>query len=117
MASPVPVQESSQFSTDNDTDYGSELEISPDEELRLLTGTGQPSEQTDDNPIVTEEEQHDPEQTLRLPRVVRRESQSPLFQAVRDAERIAEQINDSVASREHYPNCNVIFLWVCDDSD
>ena len=115
MASPAPIQESSQPVTDNETDYGSELEISPEEELRLLTG--QSLEQTEDNPIVTEEEQHDPEQKLRLPRVVGLESRSPLFQAVRDAERIAEQINDSVASREHYPNCNVVLSWLHNVSD
>ncbi len=87
-----------------DSDYGSDF--SPEEEQiveRLLSG--QPVE--DDNPIVNEIEHHDPQRTLRLPRVFREEERSPLFQAARAAENVAEQVSNSVKSGEHYPDCKL----------
>lgn len=78
---------------DSDTDYGSDF--SPEEEQivdRLLSG----KHVEDDNPIINEIEHHDPWQILRLPRAFGKEERSPLFQAARAAERVAEQIAQTV---------------------
>ncbi|TGO23917.1 hypothetical protein BPAE_0117g00120 [Botrytis paeoniae] len=92
---------------DSESDYGSDF--SPEEvEIveKLLSLVHQPKEPTEieDNPIVTEIEYHEPERALRLPRVVGKEQISPLLQAIRDAERVADQINASVSKREYYPD-------------
>ncbi|KAF5876270.1 putative exonuclease v protein [Botrytis fragariae] len=92
---------------DSESDYGSDF--SPEEvEIveKLLSPVHQSKEPTEieDNPIVTEIEYHEPERALRLPRVVGKEQISPLLQAIRDAERVADQINASVSKREYYPD-------------
>ena len=95
---------------DNESDYGSDF--SPEEEqivASLLLSAQQPTE--DDNPIVNEIEHHDPQRTLRLPRILGREERSPLFQAARAAEAIADQISRSVASSK-YPDCEYTILPV-----
>ncbi|ESZ98722.1 putative exonuclease V [Sclerotinia borealis F-4128] len=88
-----------------DSDYGSDF--SPEEfEIveRLLSPVHLCREATEieDNPIVNNIEYHESECTLRLPRVIGKEQISPLLRAIRDAERVAGQINNSVAKREHY---------------
>ena len=106
MASPAINGNIARPFNDADSDYGSDF--SPEEKQiveRLLSG--QPVE--DDNPIVNEIEHHDPQRTLRLPRVFGREERSPLFQAARAAEKVAEQISNSVKSGEHYPDCKPRF--------
>lgn len=100
MASPATTVTDPANEIDTDTDYGSDF--SPEQEQiveRLLSG----KHVEDDNPITNEVEHHDPRQSLRLPRVFGREEKSPLFQAARAAERIAEQIAEST-SGEH-PDC------------
>ncbi|KAF7940136.1 uncharacterized protein EAE98_000263 [Botrytis deweyae] len=92
---------------DSESDYGSDF--SPEEvEIveKLLSPIHQFKEPTEieDNPIVTEIEHHEPERALRLPRVVGKQQISPLLQAIRDAERVADQINASVSKREYYPD-------------
>ncbi|THV53450.1 hypothetical protein BGAL_0050g00170 [Botrytis galanthina] len=92
---------------DSESDYGSDF--SPEEvEIveKLLSPVHLSKELTEieDNPIVTEIEYHEPERALRLPRVVGKEQISPLLQAIRDAERVADQINASVSKREYYPD-------------
>ncbi len=89
---------------DSDTDYGSDF--SPEEEQivdRILSG----KHVEDDNPIINEVEHHDPRQALRLPRIFGREERSPLFQAARAAEKVAEQIAQTVNGGE-YPDCELI---------
>ncbi|CZT10355.1 uncharacterized protein RCO7_02882 [Rhynchosporium graminicola] len=98
MAGPATTVTDPSKIDDSDTDYGSDF--SPEEEQiveRLISGT----HLEDDNPIVNEIEHDEPRQTLRLPRVFGREERSPLFQAASAAERIAEQIAESVESGEH----------------
>ncbi|KAH7384939.1 exonuclease V a 5' deoxyribonuclease-domain-containing protein [Cadophora sp. MPI-SDFR-AT-0126] len=98
MASPATTVTDLPNEIDTDTDYGSDF--SPEQEeivQRLLSG----KHVEDDNPITNEIEHHDPRQSLRLPRVFGREERSPLFQAARAAEKIAEQIAESVKSGEH----------------
>lgn len=104
MASPATTSvtnPSTSVDIDADSDYGSDF--SPEQDYivaRLLSGKNI----EDDNPIVNEIEHHDARQTLRLPRVFGREERSPLFQAARAAEKIAEQIAQSVKCGE-YPDC------------
>ncbi|OWP03573.1 hypothetical protein B2J93_7591 [Marssonina coronariae] len=83
---------------DTDTDYGSDF--SPEEE-QIVEGllTGKHIE--GNNPLVSEIEHHDPRQTLRLPHVNGTEQRSPLFQAARAAERVAEQIAEIVQGGEY----------------
>jgi exonuclease V len=87
---------------DDDTDYGSDF--SPEEE-RILAQllSGQQQADIEDNPIATEAVNGDG-QALRLPRVLGRESRSPLLQAVVAAEELAQQISNSVKNG-HYPDC------------
>jgi exonuclease V len=104
MASPAIQTIVDESTNDSDTDYGSDF--SPEEEQivgRLLSG----QVEIEDNPIVSEIEHHEVQHNLRLPRVLGRERQSPLFQAVRDAENFFGQISDSVKHRKHYPDCKV----------
>ncbi|TGO13216.1 hypothetical protein BTUL_0074g00230 [Botrytis tulipae] len=93
-------------SADSESDYGSDF--SPEEfeivEKLLSPVHSKEPTQIEDNPIVTEIEYHEPERALRLPRVVGKEQISPLLQAIRDAERVADQINASVSKREYYPD-------------
>lgn len=97
---------------DDDSDYGSDF--SPEEEqiVTALLSAQLPAD--DDNPIVNEIEYHDPQRTLRLPRVFGREERSPLFQAARAAEAIADQISKTVASSQ-YPDCEYLsrFKVIC----
>lgn len=92
---------------DGDSDYGSDF--SPEEEqiVTALLSAQLPAAE-DDNPIVNEIEHHDPQRTLRLPRVLGREERSPLFQAARAAEAIADQISKTVASGK-YPDREYLF--------
>ncbi|KAI9645503.1 hypothetical protein NHQ30_006243 [Ciborinia camelliae] len=106
MASPA-TEEPEQLQNIVDSDYGSDF--SPEEvEIveKLLSPVHPRSEATEieDNPIVNDIKYHESERTLRPPRVVGKEQFSPLLQAIRDAERIAGQINASVAKREYYPD-------------
>ncbi|KAF7899278.1 uncharacterized protein EAF01_008491 [Botrytis porri] len=92
---------------DSESDYGSDFSPEVVEIIeKLLSPVHQSKEPTDieDNPIVSEIEYHEPEPALRLPRVVGKEQISPLLQAIRDAERVADQINASVSKREYYPD-------------
>ncbi|KAH7312988.1 exonuclease V a 5' deoxyribonuclease-domain-containing protein [Rhexocercosporidium sp. MPI-PUGE-AT-0058] len=98
MASPATTITGPPNDIDSDTDYGSDF--SPEQEQiveRLIAG----KHIEEDNPIINEIEHHDPRQTLRLPRIFGREEGSPLFQAARAAERVAEQITESVKGGEH----------------
>ncbi|KAF7884794.1 hypothetical protein EAF00_010612 [Botryotinia globosa] len=93
-------------SADSESDYGSDFspeEVEIVEKLLSPVHSKEPTE-IEDNPIVTEIEYHEPERALRLPRVVGKEQVSPLLQAIRDAERVADQINASVSKREYYPD-------------
>ena len=114
MASPATSNDIEEPLNDDDTDYGSDF--SPEEAVlveQLLSG----KHIEDDNPIVNDIEHHDARQNLRLPRVFGREERSPLFQAARAAEQVAEQISKSVKSGEHYPDCKHPYLECVDKSD
>ena len=109
MASPTITDTTEESMNDADTDYGSDF--SPEEEQiveRLLSGQVE-----DDNPIVNEIEHHDPRQTLRLPRIFGREEKSPLFQAARAAEKVAEQMVKSIKTGEQYPDCKTLRSVAC----
>ena len=102
MASPAKDTQLDELTNDGETDYGSDF--SPEEVqivTRLISGTAE----LEDNPIVSEVDHHDPQQTLRVPRTFGREQRSPLFEAARAAERVAEKIAESVSTGQHYPNC------------
>jgi exonuclease V len=102
MASPAIEEATVEPLDDNDTDYGSDF--SPEEEQIVQRLLSRGVEEV--NPIIPEIEQNGPQQDLRLPRVFGGESRSPLYQAVRAAERVAEHINNSIESSEHcYPDC------------
>jgi exonuclease V len=106
MASPARDESIVELLNDDDTDYGSDF--SPEEEQivqRLLSGQ---VEDDNDNSIILQIDQDGPQQNLRLPRVFGREQRSPLFQATRAAERVAEQISDFIESGEHYPDCKTL---------
>lgn len=102
MASPATEPLPSDRMDDIDTDYGSDF--SPEEELIVEQLLSRNPATEDDNPIVNDIEHHNAAQTLRLPRVFGREERSPLFQAARAAEEIAEQIS-KYAGGEKYPDC------------
>lgn len=102
MASPAIASLLSDPMDDIDTDYGSDF--TPEEELIVEQLLSRNPATEDDNPIVNKIEHHDVVQTLRLPRVFGREERSPLFQAARAAEQVAEQISRSVGG-EKYPDC------------
>lgn len=94
------------------SDYGSDFTPEEDEILQRLA-SGQPVAiaEIEDNPIVNSVEYHEPSQTLRVPRVFGREERSPLYQAARAAEQVAEQISNSVKS-DSYPRCKLPALRV-----
>src|SRR4051812_45206503 len=101
MASPALDTNVDEPMNDEDTDYGSDF--SPEEAQiveQLMTGTAA----IEDNPIVPEVEYHGAQSTLRLPRILGREQSSPLFEAARAAEMVAQQLSDSVKNSEHYPD-------------
>ena len=102
MASPAvtPDIETSTSLNDPESDYGSDF--SPEQE-QIVEALLSQQQVTDDNPI-TNDIEDEPRQALRLPRVVGREQKSPLFQAARAAEQVAEQISNSVKTRK-YPDC------------
>lgn len=78
----------------DETDYGSDF--TPEEEDILLDlASAKQQVEIEDNPIITGIEHHD-EQTLRIPRTLGRESRSPLFQAAKAAEEVAQQILGTV---------------------
>ena len=114
MASPATSNDIEETLSDDDTDYGSDF--SPEEAVlveQLLSG----KQAEDDNPIVNEIEYHEALQNLRLPRIFGREERSPLFQAARAAEQVAEQISKSIKSGEHYPDCKQPSFKPCNKSD
>jgi exonuclease V len=114
MASPATSNDIDEPLHDDDTDYGSDF--SPEEAdivEQLLTA----KHVEDDNPIVTDVEHHDTRQNLRLPRVFGREERSPLFQAARAAEQVADQISKSIKSGQHYPDCKQPQYQRTDKSD
>ena len=102
MASPAIEAQVGTFINDGESDYGSDF--SPEEEQivsRLLSGQ---QIEIEDNPI-SNIEHNEPAQTLRVPRVFGRKQKSPLFEAARVAEEVAEQISKSVKTSNHYPDC------------
>lgn len=104
MASPATSNDIEEPLNDVDTDYGSDF--SPEEAdvvEQLLSG----KHVEDDNPIVNDIEHHDPRQSLRLPRVFGTQERSPLFQAARAAEQVAQQISRSIKSGQQYPDCKI----------
>lgn len=108
MASQVLIAPSFEsLNDDNDTDYGSDFSAGEEEIVsQLLSGAGpiSPAIVEEDNPITTEIEHHDTQQTLRLPRIYPAGERSPLLQAARAAEQVAEQLSRVIA-RERYPDC------------
>jgi exonuclease V len=90
---------------DDETDYGSDF--SPEEaEILLDLASRKQRLDTEDNPIVTDIEDHG-EQALRVPRALGRGSRSPLFQAARAADEAAERIGTSVEN-DADANCKPI---------
>lgn len=87
---------------DYESDYGSDFSPEEEEILFDLASRGQRLE-IEDNPIVTKPE-HNEEQALRIPRVLGRDSTSPLFKAAQAADDVAERIRTSVAT-DGYSNC------------
>lgn len=92
----------------DESDYGSDF--SPEEEQivsQLLSG---PKVDIEDNPIVTAVESNaedDSQQALRVPLFTGRAQRSPLYQAARAAEEVAENINKTVKRRRNYPDCKL----------
>ena len=122
MASPATSNDHSEPLNDVDTDYGSDF--SPEEAHiveQLLSSTPLVPAVEDDNPILNDIEDHDTQgmQNLRLPgrRVFGVEERSPLFQAARAAEQVAEQISRAVKGGEHYPDCKSPVPGMSDSSD
>ena len=92
----------------DDSDYGSDF--SPEEVTivqRLLSG----HVEIEDNPIVNVPEYHEAGRTLRFPHIFSRGERSPIYQAARSAEQVAEQINSSVKAGK-YPDCKCPVLRV-----
>ena len=115
MASPATYDPVDVMTNDGESDYGSDF--SPEEEQivsRLLSGQ---QIEIEDNPIVTDIEHHDSAQTLRVPRVFGREQRSPLFEAARAAEEVAEQISKFVKTGNFYPDCKSPSYTLSDVSD
>ncbi|QSZ33678.1 hypothetical protein DSL72_005249 [Monilinia vaccinii-corymbosi] len=107
MASPAVEEVQPQPQNLADSDYGSDFSLEEFETVeKLLSPFHPPGEATEieDNPIVNDIEFPESERTLRLPRVDGKGQRSPLLQAIRAAEKVAEQINASVAKREPYPD-------------
>ena len=106
MASPAinPDIETSAAIYDVESDYGSDF--SPEQE-QIVEALLSQQQVADDNPILNDIED-EPRQALRLPRIVGREERSPLFQAARAAEEVAEQISKSIKTRE-YPDCKIFY--------
>lgn len=100
MASPAVNLDIGTTLDDAESDYGSDF--SPEQE-QIVEALLSQQQVTDDNPIINDIED-EPRQALRLPRIVGREQMSPLFQAARAAEEVAEQISKFVKTRE-YPDC------------
>jgi exonuclease V len=102
MASPAIETPVAIAQTDAQSDYGSDF--SPEEEQivsRLLSG----HIDIEDNPItLTNVEQNEAAHSLRIPRIFGNQPKSPLFEATRAAEDVAEQISKSVKT-SGYPNC------------
>ncbi|PQE15464.1 exonuclease V protein [Rutstroemia sp. NJR-2017a BVV2] len=104
MASPATEEAIKNEAIDAESDYGSEF--SP-EEVEIVEALLSPPAEVvaiEDNPIVNDIEYYDAQRTLRMPRVLGRQHISPLYQAIKDAEKVAEQINAAVEMRKHYPD-------------
>lgn len=90
---------------EEESDYGSDF-TPEEEEILLDLASRKPQLDIEDNPIITEIE-HNVEQTLRIPPTLGRESMSPLFQAAKAAEEVAEQIRSAVQDGS-YSDCKTI---------
>lgn len=88
---------------DGDSDYGSDF--SPEEEQILAQLLSGKQVDIEDNPIVNDIEHNDAQQTLRVPRISGRAQKSPLFQAARAAEEVAEHISKTSKSKGGHPIC------------
>lgn len=101
---------------DGESDYGPDFSAEEEQIVSQLL-SGQQVE-IEDNPILTNIEQNidqnDAQQTLRVPLVFGREQKSPLYQAARAAEEIAEHISKAVKSRSYYPDCMSSSYSLCD---
>jgi exonuclease V len=100
MASPAITPDIETPLNDAESDHGSDF--SPEQE-QIVEALLSQQQVVDDNPIINDIED-EPRQALRLPHVVGREQKSPLFQAARAAEEVAEQISKSIKTHE-YPDC------------
>ena len=115
MASPAIENQVAISNHGGDSDYGSDF--SPEEEQIVSSLlTGQPID-IEDNPIVNDVDQKDAAQTLRVPLAFGREQKSPLYEAARAAEEIADHISKAVKSRRYYPDCMSSIESLCDLSD
>lgn len=118
MASPAVDGQVAASINDDESDYGSDF--SPEEEQivsQLISGQ---QVEIEDNPILNDVEQkieNDAHQTLRVPLVFGREQKSPLYEAARAAEEIAEHISKAVKSRGYYPDCMSSIYKLCNQSD
>ena len=77
---------------DNESDYGSDFTA---EEEQIVADLLTARVLEDDNPIVNEVEHIDQGSILKLPRIFGQYTLSPLFQAIRAADTVAEEINNS----------------------
>ena len=102
MASPAIDDLSAVSTYDGDSDYGSEF--SPEEEEIVSQLLSVQSIDIEDNPIGDDLDQNDAQQALHVPLVFGREQKSPLCQAARAAEEIAEHITQTFKSRGYYPD-------------
>ncbi len=106
MASPAPEV----LIADNTSDYGSDF--SPEEEEIIGDLLANPIQiLEDDNPILPDIEDHEPPSSLRVPRLTTSQERSPLFQAARSAQQVAEQISRSIQGSVWYPDCEFWCLW------
>jgi exonuclease V len=103
MASPVTDKQVAIPTKDSGSDFGSDF--SPEEEQILLQLLKGHQIEIEDNPIIHGTDQNGAQQTLRVPLLFRREQDSPLYQAARAAEEIAENISEAVNSRGDHPDC------------
>lgn len=100
MASPAV---SVATSADADSNYGSDFspeELEIVEHLLASAQTKTEISDIEDNPIVNQLENHESPPTLHKRRILGRQKFSPLLQAVRNAEKVADQVNASTAPSE-----------------
>ncbi|RDL33813.1 Uncharacterized protein BP5553_08181 [Venustampulla echinocandica] len=86
-----------------ESDYGSDF--SPEvEQIVAQLLSAHDNDTTDDNPILRGVEQHEALQSLHVPRILGRGERSPLFQAVKAAEEVAEHVRHSVGQPTNLAN-------------